>query len=75
MAETVLDARGLNCPLPVLRANKTLRGLSLGDELTILATDPAAPEDFRSFCATTGHELVESRTGDGEYTIRLRKAR
>lgn len=74
MSEHVLDVRGLRCPLPVLRANKVLKGLAAGDQLEVLASDPAAPKDFVAYCATTGHVLVDSRDGDGMYTIVLRKA-
>lgn len=55
---TKLDARGLNCPLPVLKAQKALRGLAAGDRLVILATDPKAPADLRQLCETTGHLLI-----------------
>lgn len=73
MADHVLDARGLLCPLPVLRANKMLKGLPPGAELMILATDPAAPQDFVSFCKTTDHVLVASSESDGNYVIVVRK--
>jgi len=59
------DATGLVCPLPVLRANRKLRELPAGGMLTVRATDPAAEQDFPSFCKQTGHELVSStREGD-----------
>lgn len=74
MSDHVLDARGLQCPLPVLRANKVMRGLAVGAELEILASDPAAPKDFANYAATTGHVLVDSRAVDGVFTIILRKA-
>lgn len=74
MANHVLDARGLQCPLPVLRANKVLKTMAAGAELEVLATDPAAPQDFASFCKTTGHALVDSRADDGVFTIVVRKA-
>lgn len=74
MAERLLDVRGLQCPLPVLRANKVLKGLAAGDELEVLASDPAAPKDFIGYCATTGHVLVDSQDADGVFTIVLRKA-
>jgi tRNA 2-thiouridine synthesizing protein A len=74
LADHVLDARGLQCPLPVLRANKMLKSLPAGAELEILATDPAAPNDFASFCKTTGHVLVESHEADGAHVIVVRKA-
>lgn len=74
MADHVLDARGLQCPLPVLRANKMLKSLPLGAELEVLATDGAAPKDFGSFCKTTGHVLVHIGEAAGIHTIVLRKA-
>jgi tRNA 2-thiouridine synthesizing protein A len=58
MTETVLDLKGLSCPLPVLRANKALRGMAAGQRLRVLATDPAAVKDFRAYCDQTGHALV-----------------
>lgn len=74
MTEHVLDARGLVCPLPVLRANKALRPLPSGAELTVLATDPAAAKDFARFCEMSGHELLTSaRNADDVLTIRIRK--
>ena len=74
MSRTLLDVKGLNCPLPVLRANKALRPLAVGDELEVLATDPAAPRDFESFCGAAGHQLVENGERDGVFTIVVRKA-
>ncbi len=62
------DATGLVCPLPVLRANRKLRELPAGGLLTVRATDPAAEQDFPSFCKQTGHELV-STTRDGDVLI------
>ena len=74
MSRTLLDVKGLNCPLPVLRANKALRPLAAGEELEVQATDPAAPKDFESFCVAAGHQLVESGDRDGVFTIVVRKA-
>ncbi|MBT5047656.1 MAG: sulfurtransferase TusA family protein [Rhodospirillaceae bacterium] len=71
MAE--LDAQGLKCPLPVLRARKALRDVAPGEALTILATDPAAPRDFEAFCEQTGHPLVSCVEDTGVYTIILRR--
>lgn len=66
MTETLeYDATGLLCPLPVLRANRKLRELGDGGLLTVRATDPAAEQDFPSYCRQTGHELVSiEREGD-----------
>ena len=68
-----LDAQGLKCPLPVLRARKALRDVSPGEELTVLATDPAAPADFRAFCEQAGHEFVSQTETDGVYSIVVRR--
>ena len=62
MADQTLDAKGLNCPLPILRAKKALSTLPPGGTLEVLATDPGAVKDFEAFARTTGHELVESTT-------------
>jgi tRNA 2-thiouridine synthesizing protein A len=70
---TVLDVRGLQCPLPVLRANKALRALAPGAVLEVQATDPAAPRDFVNFCETTGHALIESHEAAGVFTMIIRK--
>ena len=65
MADQILDAKGLNCPLPILRAKKALRDVSYGGTLEVLATDPGSVADFSAFCRTTGNELVESmQVGD-----------
>ena len=71
----ILDAKGLNCPLPVLKARRALKQVAVGDCLTVLATDPAAGIDFRHFCNTTGHELVESSEADGVLTFVIRRTR
>jgi tRNA 2-thiouridine synthesizing protein A len=75
MNDNTLDARGLLCPLPVLRANKSLRALAFGDELKVVASDPSAPADFRSFCETAGHDLLDCHEEDGAFVITLRKGR
>ncbi|MGE0117872.1 MAG: sulfurtransferase TusA family protein [Dongiaceae bacterium] len=70
---TVLDAKGLKCPLPVLRARKAMKDVPPGELLQVLATDPGAVKDFAHFCETTGHQLVES-TQDGDvYCFLIRK--
>lgn len=70
---TVLDVRGLQCPLPVLRAKKAMRSLAVGETLAVLATDAAAPKDFANFCDSAGHVLVGSREENGVFTITVRK--
>jgi len=74
VADTVLDTRGLSCPLPVLRARKAMQRLPPGALLRVLATDPGTVRDFKAFCRASGHELVESRTQDEEFHFLLRKA-
>ena len=68
MSETILDTRGLSCPLPVLKARKRLFGMAPGQRLRVLATDPKAPGDFRLYCTETGHKLVEEAR-DGEVFV------
>lgn len=68
-----LDARGLLCPLPVLKARKALKTVEPGDTLVVLATDPGAPKDFIHFCTTTGADLVASETVGDHFRIVLRR--
>lgn len=68
-----LDLRGLICPLPVLRANKAMRDLAAGEVMRVLADDPAAPNDFRLYCETTGHRLVEIANDDNAVAIVIAK--
>ncbi len=72
-ATATLDASGLLCPMPVLRANRALRGLKGGDTLRVVATDPAAEADFPSYCRQTGHELVSSMRDGTAYVFVIRK--
>jgi tRNA 2-thiouridine synthesizing protein A len=72
MADQLLDAKGLNCPLPILKAKKALKDVPAGGTLEILATDPGAVADFAAFCRTTGNELVEHSEEGGVYRF-LRK--
>ncbi len=69
MADQVLDAKGLNCPLPILRTKKALKDMPTGATLEILATDPGAVKDFEAFCRTTGNELVSSNVNGGVYSF------
>ena len=73
MADQTLDAKGLNCPLPILKAKKALTALPPGATLEILATDPGAVKDFAAFCRTTGHELVEQSVDGNVYRFVLRR--
>ncbi len=75
MSETFLDTKGLKCPLPILKAKRTLNGLPRGALLRILATDPVTLRDFPAFCRQTGHELIESGEAEaGLYAFLIRKA-
>ena len=69
-----LDATGLLCPLPVLRAQKALREMASGEVIEVLATDTASVNEFPAFCRQTGHELLEWDETDGRFRFRLRKA-
>ena len=71
--ETLLDVKGMNCPLPVLRANRALRGLAAGDKLRVLATDRASVADFRAFCRETGHTLVSFSEEAGVFSFTIRR--
>ena len=73
MSDTLLDARGLKCPLPVLRARKAIQGLAPGAVLQVLATDPGSVRDFQAFCEATGHVLVEQTEEGGAFSFRVRK--
>ena len=68
-----IDTRGLNCPLPILKAKKALTDLMSGQLLRVLATDSGSVRDFQAFAKQTGNELVEQVTKDGEYTHILRR--
>ena len=68
-----LDARGLNCPLPILRAKKALTELASGQVLKILATDPGSVKDFQAFSKQTGNALLSSETADTEFIFFMKK--
>ncbi len=67
-----LDARGLACPLPILRAKKSLSEMGSGQVLKIVATDAGSVQDFRAFAKQTGHKLVDANEGNGEFVFFLR---
>jgi tRNA 2-thiouridine synthesizing protein A len=73
MADTMLDTRGLKCPLPVLRARKAMQRVAPGEVLRVLATDPGTVRDFKAYCEATGHELIEQSEQGSEFTFRIRK--
>ena len=68
-----LDARGLNCPLPILKAKKALNEMTSGQILYIVATDPGSVKDFESFSKQTGNALVEHAANGNEFTFYLKK--
>jgi tRNA 2-thiouridine synthesizing protein A len=68
-----LDARGMNCPLPILRAKKALGELASGQVLRIVATDPGSTKDFESFSKQTGNELLSSTASEKEFVFYIRK--
>ena len=73
MSETLLDVKGMNCPLPVLRANRLLRSMAPGERLRVLATDRAAIADFRAFCQETGHALIAMSEDAGVLSFVIRR--
>jgi tRNA 2-thiouridine synthesizing protein A len=72
-ADRTLDATGLKCPLPVLKARRALKDVPAGGLLEVLATDPGATQDFTHFCTTTGCEMVESGEAQGVLRFLLKK--
>ena len=68
------DASGLNCPLPILRAKKTLNGMEAGQILHVIATDPGSVKDFDAFAKQTGNELMESKEDGGKFHFMIRKS-
>lgn len=74
VVDKVLDASGLNCPLPILRAKKAIGELASGQVLQVISTDPGSVNDFASFCNQTGNALVSTRDTGGAYEFQIRKA-
>ena len=72
-AQRELDARGLNCPLPILKAKKALADMLSGEVLKIVATDPGSMRDFQAFARQTGNELVEQTSGAKEFIHYVRR--
>ena len=69
-----LDARGLNCPLPILRTKKTMAGLATGEVLKVIATDPGSVKDMEAFCRQTGAQLLQSSEDGESFLFLLKKA-
>jgi TusA-related sulfurtransferase len=72
-AQKELDARGLNCPLPILKAKKALADMLSGEVLKIVATDPGSVRDFQAFARQTGNALVEQTSDEKEFVHYLRR--
>lgn len=72
--DSELDASGLNCPLPILRAKKAIAALDSGQTLKIIATDPGSVKDFEAFCKQTGNELLSSGEEGGKFLFMIKKA-
>ena len=68
-----LDARGLNCPLPILRTKKALSDMASGQVLKVLATDPGSVKDFQAFSRQTGNPLLSSETAKNQFTFFMQK--
>jgi tRNA 2-thiouridine synthesizing protein A len=68
-----LDARGLNCPLPILKTKKAIKEVPVGETLKVLSTDPGSVKDMEAFCRTTGNDLVESGQDGDTFTFLIRR--
>lgn len=73
MVAQTLDTKGLNCPLPILKAKKAIKDLQSGDVLEVLATDPGSVKDFEAFARATGNELMEHSEDGGVFRFLLKK--
>ncbi|MCF6272447.1 MAG: sulfurtransferase TusA family protein [Rhodobacteraceae bacterium] len=74
MADQTLNAEGLNCPLPIIKAKKALKGMEAGQVLEIRSTDPGSIADFAAFCSQTGNELLSSNTEGNIYLFEIKKS-
>lgn len=73
-ADEVLDASGLACPLPIIKANKAIRALQPGQVLELIATDPGAPSDVEAWTSRTGNPLLDSSQSGDTYTFHIQRA-
>ncbi|MDH5772176.1 MAG: sulfurtransferase TusA family protein [Rhodospirillaceae bacterium] len=73
MATQTLDTKGMNCPLPILKTKKAIKGLNAGDTLEVLSTDPGSVKDFEAFCKSTGNKLMESSEDGGVFRYLIEK--
>lgn len=74
MADQLLDTKGLNCPLPILKAKKALKGMTAGQVLEIQATDPGSVADFAAFCNQTGNELLSQSNEGNVYKFEIKRS-
>ncbi len=74
MSTTILDTKGLNCPLPILRVKQAIKDVPPGGTLQVLATDPGAVKDFEAFCKATGQQLLDWKEEAGIFTFNIRRA-
>jgi len=74
MADQTLNAEGLNCPLPIIKAKKALKGMDAGKVLEIRSTDPGSVADFAAFCSQTGNELMSSNTEGNIFLFEIKKS-
>ena len=72
-AQKEVDTRGLNCPLPILKAKKALADMGSGDVLKVIATDPGSMRDFQAFARQTGHELLQQTSAGREFVHYLKR--
>jgi tRNA 2-thiouridine synthesizing protein A len=75
MADKTIDAKGVNCPIPILKAKKGITEVPAGGTLEVLATDPGSVADFQAFCRTTGNELLEQSESSGVYRFLIKRTR
>ncbi len=71
--DEVLDTKGLNCPLPILKAKKALKGMENGKILELASTDPGAIKDFEAFCRATGNKMLKAWEDDGVYMFLIER--
>jgi TusA-related sulfurtransferase len=70
-----LDARGLQCPMPVVKTSQEIKNISIADILEVLATDPGSMADITAWCKSTGNELLKMDKGDGVFKFYIRRAK
>ncbi len=73
--DQILDCSGMLCPMPVVKASKSIKTLDVGQTLKMIATDPGAPSDMEAWCRQTGHELLRSTQEDGKFVFFIRRSK